>query len=110
MLAEFKGDLTPDRITQLDRSQDPEYQKLCVLAERFDLPAEAAQTLVDMRQAAEEEKRQVLSNKDIPAERVEVALKAIEAETEKTARATLGDDAFIQYAQSAAWIRSLGTN
>ncbi|MGP8234214.1 MAG: hypothetical protein ACLQVW_02215, partial [Limisphaerales bacterium] len=110
MLAEFKGDLAPDRITQLDRSQDPEFQKLCVLAERFDLPTEAAQTLVDMRQAAEEEKRQVLSNKDIPPERVEVVLKAIQAETEKTARATLGEDAFTQYAPSAAWIQKLGTN
>jgi len=110
MLADFKGDLTPDRITQLDRSQNPEYQKLCVLAEQFDWPAEAAQTLVDMRQAAEEEKRLVLSNKDIPPERVEVVLKAIQAETEKTARATLGDDAFAQYAPTAAWIQNLGTN
>lgn len=110
MLGEFKGQLAPDRIADLDRTQDPEYQKLCILAERFDLPSDAAQTLVDMRQAAEEEKRQLLSSKDIPPERMEVALKAIQAETEKTARATLGDDAFAQYAQSASWLQNLGTN
>jgi hypothetical protein len=110
MWEEFKGELAPERITQLSRAQDPEYQKLCVLAERFELPAEAAQTLADMRQAAEEEKRQLLSNKDISPERVEVALKAIQAETEKTARATLGEQAYSQYSQSATWIQNLGAN
>jgi hypothetical protein len=110
MLEEFKGQLTPDRLAQFARAQDPEYQKLCVLAERFDLPADAAQTLVEMRQAAEEEKRTLLSNKDIPPEQVQVALMAIQAATEKAARATLGEQAFGQYSQSATWIQNLGTN
>jgi hypothetical protein len=110
MLEEFKAQLPPDRLAQLARTEDPDYQKLCVLAERFDLPADAAQTLTDMRQAAEEQKRQLLSNKDIPPERIEVALKAIQAETEKTARATLGDQAFAQYSQGTKWIQNLDAN
>jgi hypothetical protein len=97
-------------VAQLARAQDPDYQNLCVLAERFDLPADTSQTLRDMRRAAEEEKRQLLSTKDIPPERVAVALKAIQAETEKAARAALGDQAFAQYSQSATWIQGLGTN
>jgi hypothetical protein len=32
------------------------------------------------------------------------------AETEKTARQTLGDRAFEQYAQTAAWLKNPGTN
>ncbi|MGA2177380.1 MAG: hypothetical protein ABSH38_20595 [Verrucomicrobiota bacterium] len=110
MMDEFKGQLAPDRVAQLARAQDPDYQNVCILAERFDLPADTAQNLVDMRRAAEEEKRQLLSTKDIPPERVAVALKAIQAETEKAARAALGDQAFAQYSQSAAWIQGLGTN
>jgi hypothetical protein len=63
-----------------------------------------------MRQAVEEEKEKLLSNKDIPPERVELALEAIRAETEKAARATLGDQAFAEYSQTAAWLKNLGTH
>jgi len=110
MMSEVKGQLAPDRASALDRAKDPEYQNLSVLAERFDLPAETSQAIVDMRQAAEDEKKELLANKNIPPERVEVALKAIEAETEKAARQTLGDKAYAQYSQSAGWIHELGGN
>ena len=110
MMAEFKAQLPPDRVAQLDRSQDPDYQNLCVLSERFDLPDGTSQALLDMRKAAEDQKRELLSNKDIAPERVEVALKAIQAETEQAARTALGDQAFGQYSQSARWIQNLGTN
>ncbi len=110
MMSDVKAQLTPDRAAALDRAKDPEYQNLSLLTERFDLPAEASQTIVDMRQAAEDQKQQLLANKEIPPERVEVALKAIEAETERAARETLGDKAYAQYSQSAGWIHSLGTS
>ncbi len=106
----FKESLTDDRVAQLDRSQDPDYQNLCVLSQRYDLPADAAGTLLDMRQAVEEERQKLLSDKNIAPERVEAALQAIQAETEKAARETLGEKAFTQYSQSAAWIKNLGTN
>jgi hypothetical protein len=63
-----------------------------------------------MRQVAEDEKQQLLANKDIPPERLEAALKAIEAATERAARETLGDKAFAQYSQSAGWITNLVGN
>jgi hypothetical protein len=110
MVAAFKTNLSPDRATQLDRSQDPEYQDLCVLSERFDLPAGTSDALLDIRQTAEEQKRQLLSNKDIPPERVEVALQAIQAETEQAARVALGEQAFGQYLQTAKWLQNPGTN
>jgi hypothetical protein len=110
MMGDVKAQLTPDRAAALDRSKDPEYQNLSLLTERFDLPAETSQTIVDMRQAAEDQKQQLLANKEIPPERVEAALKAIEAETERAARETLGDKAYAQYSQSAGWIHNLGSN
>jgi len=110
MMKEFKGNLGGDRVTQFDRSQDPEYQNLTLLSARYDLPADASDTLLDMRQAVAEEKEKLLSDKDIPPERVEAALEAMQAETEKAARATLGEKAFAQYAQTAAWIKNLGAH
>jgi hypothetical protein len=110
MMADVKTQLGPDRAAALDRAKDPDYQNLSVLAERFDLPPETSQTIVDMRQAAEDQKQQLLANKDIPPERVEAALKAIEAETERAARETLGDQAYAQYSQSAGWITNLSGN
>jgi hypothetical protein len=110
MLDSFKSQLPGERVAQLDLSQNPDYQNLCVLSERYDLPDGTAQALLDMRKTAEEQKQVLLSNKDIAPEQMEVALKAIEAETEKTARAALGDEAFAQYAAGATWIRGLGTN
>jgi hypothetical protein len=109
MMSDVKAQLTPDRAAALERAKDPEYQNLSLLTERFDLPAETSQTIVDMRQAAEDQKQQLLANKEIPPERVEVALKAIEAETERAARETLGDKAYAQYSQSAGWLHNLGT-
>jgi hypothetical protein len=109
MMSDVKAQLSPDRAAALDRSKDPEYQNLSILAERFDLPVETSQAIVDMRQVAEDEKQQLLANKEISPERVEGALKAIEAETERAARETLGDKAYTQYSQSAGWIHKLGT-
>jgi hypothetical protein len=108
MLASFKESLIGDRVAQFERAHDPEYQSLTLLSARYDLPGDAPATLLDMRQAAEEEKAKLLSNKDVPPERVDAALEAIQAETEKAVRATLGDQAFAQYAPSAAWIKNLG--
>jgi hypothetical protein len=110
MMSDVKTNLAPDRAAALDKTKDPDYQSVSLLTERFDLPAETSQTIVDMRQAAEDEKQQLLANKDIPPERLEVALKAIEAETEKAARETLGDQAYTQYSQNAGWIKNLGGN
>lgn len=110
MMTEVKNQLSPDRAAALDKTKDPDYQNVSLLTEQFDLPAETSQTIVDMRQAAEDEKKQLLANKDIPPERLEVALKAIQTETERAARETLGDQAYSQYSTNAPWIQSLGNN
>jgi hypothetical protein len=110
MLNDFKTQLSPDRAAALERSKDPDYQNLSTLAERFELPAETSQTILDMRQTAEDEKKQLLSMKDIPPDRLDAALKAIESETERAARETLGDKAYNQYSQSAGWITNLSRN
>jgi hypothetical protein len=110
MMDDVKTQLSPDRAAALERSKDPDYQNLTLLTERFDLPAETSQTIADMRQTAEDEKQQLLADKDIPPDRLDAALKAIAAETERAARETLGDKAYAQYSQSAGWITNLSGN
>jgi hypothetical protein len=110
MMAAIKGELPSDRVAQLDQSQNPDFQSLCVLSQRFDLPDGTSQAIQDLRQTAESQKQALLTNKDIAPERLEVALQAIEAETEQAARTALGDEAFAQYSQTATWMHSLGTN
>jgi len=110
MRSQFPPTRLGDRVGQFDRSRDPDYQSLCVLSERYGLPADASETLVAMRQAVAEEKQKLLSNKDIPPERLHAALDAIQAETEKAARETLGEKVFAQYSQTAAWLKNPGTN
>ncbi|HWD21071.1 MAG TPA: hypothetical protein VHB20_17520 [Verrucomicrobiae bacterium] len=106
----FKGTLTPDRAAQLAQAQDPDYRSLCALSERFDLPADTSTVLVEMRHAAESEKQVLLANRDLPSDRLDAALKAIQSETEKAARQALGEQAYQLYSQSAGWIQQLGRN
>lgn len=110
MVDDFKKTLSSDRAAQFDLSQNPDYQNLCVLSERYDLPEGASQAILDMRQAAEAQKQQLLADKNLTPDGMDVALKAIQAETERAARETLGDAAYTQYSQNAAWIRNLGSN
>ncbi len=110
MMSDMESKLSPDRAAALERTKDADYQTVSVLAERYDLPPETSQTIVDMRQTAEDEKKQLLADKEIPPDRLAAALKAIEAETERAARQTLGDKAYAQYSESNKWIHSLGAN
>jgi hypothetical protein len=94
-------------LARWDRSQDPDYQNLTLLSERYDLPPDTSDTLSQMRQAVEEERQKLLSNTNIEPERVALALQAMQAEAEKAARQTLGNQAFEQYWATAGWIKNL---
>jgi len=110
MREDLEAALGPDRAAQFEQTRNPDFQSLTVLAERFDLPPEVSQTVLDMRQLAEEARRQLLSNQDIPADRRDAALSAIQAEAERATRQTLGEQAYAEYSRSAAWIHGLGAN
>ena len=87
MREEIAALLGPDRAAQFEQTGNPDFQSLTLLAERFDLPPEVSQAVLDMRRLAEEARRQLLSNQDLPADRRNAALNAIQAEAERaTAR------------------------
>ena len=110
MRDDIEAALGPARAAQYEQCRNPDYQNLTVLAERFDLPAEVSQAVLDMKQRAEDARRQILDDPAIAEDRRAAALQAIQAETESAARETLGDKAYAEYARSASWIRGLGRN
>ena len=110
MLEDLDAALGPDRAAQFEQARNPDFQSLTLLAERFDLPPDVSQTVLNMRQLAEEARRQLLSNDDIPSDRRAAALNAIQAEAERATRETLGEQAYAEYSRGATWIRGLGAN
>jgi hypothetical protein len=110
MLEDLDAALGPDRAAQFEQARNPDFQSLTLLAERFDLPPDVSQTVLNMRQLAEEARRQLLSNEDIPSDRRAAALNAIQAEAERATRETLGEQAYAEYSRGATWIRGLGAN
>jgi hypothetical protein len=107
---DIEAALGPDRAAQFEQAQNPDFQSLALLAARFDLPPGVSQTVLQMRQLAEDARRQLLSDQAIPADRRAAALNAIQAEAERAARETLGDQAYTEYSRNATWIRNLGAN
>jgi hypothetical protein len=107
---DIEAALGPDRAAQYEQALNPDFQSLTLLAQRFDLPPDVSQTVLQMRQLAEDARRQLMSNQDIPDDKRAAALNAIQAEAERAMRETLGDQAYTEYSRGATWIRNLGAN
>ena len=107
--AEIKTLLGRDRATEYETAKNTDYRDLVLLSERYELPASTSQTLLDIRQLAELEKRRLQSDKQISDEARFRAMQAVQNETQRTVRETLGERAFTEYSQSSGtWIRELG--
>ena len=108
---ELKRRLGSVRYAEYERSLNPDFQSACVFAEVYELPSATAQTLFDIKQVAEAETQNLLSNSSIPELVRAEALRAIQLETERSLRETLGPKVFSNYAQSSGkWIQHLGPN
>lgn len=99
------------RMADYQAVKNPEYRDVIAFSERFDLPDSVAQNLVQMRSIAQQQRDQLLANNTLPADQKAVALRAIQAETEKTLRQTLGEKIYSVYSQGAGgWVHELGAN
>lgn len=103
--------LGQSRMADYQTVKNPDYREVFVFSERYDLPDTVSQSLVAMRTVAEQQREQLLANRNLSDETKAQALRAIQAETEKTLRQTLGDTVFAAYSRSAGgWVRGLGAN
>ncbi len=99
------------RMADYQTVKNPDYREVFAFSERFDLPNTVSQSLVEMRTVAEQQRGQLLADNNLSDEKKAEALRAIQAETEKTLRQTLGEKVYTAYAQSAGgWVRELGAN
>ena len=107
---EIKQQLGPERYADYERAQNPDFRNTCVFAEVYQLPVSTAQTIFDIKQVAEAERQSLLSNKAIEdRDRLE-ALKAIQSETEKALRQTMGTKIYASYSQgTGSWVQNLGS-
>ena len=107
----IKRQLGDARYADYEKAQNPDYRNACVFTEVYELPTSTAQALFEIKQIAETERQNLLANSALQeGDRLE-ALKAIQAETEKTLRATLGAKIFANYTQGTGkWVQNLGAN
>jgi len=111
MEAELYSVLGQSRMSDFEKVKNPDYRETFVFSDRFDLPDNVSQSLVEMRSTAEQQRHQLLSDQNLSDEKRAQALRAIQAETERTLRQTLGDKVYAVYSQSAGgWVRELGAN
>jgi len=100
--------LGAERFAAYQRASDDAYQQTLRITDRFDMPAEVAVQVYLMRQEAEAQARDFRKDATRPAEERQVILKAMQAETEKSISATLGDQAFKTYQKYGGdWLSQL---
>lgn len=108
---EMYSTLGQSRMADYQTVKNPDYREVFVFSERFDLPDAVSQSLVATRSVAEQQREQLLANANLSDETKAQGLRAIQAETEKTLRQTLGEKAYAAYTQSAGgWLRDFGAN
>ena len=100
--------LGPERFTQYQRVQDPDYRTLLQLGERFTLAEDVANRVYTMKQAAEYYRSQVSANPAFTDEQRQRAVEAMARETERSIAGTLGNQAYGAYQQNGGqWLEEI---
>ncbi len=98
-----------ERFADYDRARNRDYRDLVLFAQVHELPSSTALAILEIKEIAEHEARNLLNNRSIAEQDRLTALRSIEAETERGVKDTLGEKLFRKYAQrSGAWLRHLG--
>ena len=99
-----------DRAADYDRARNRDYRDLVLFTQVHELPSSTALAILEIKQIAEQEARNLLGNRSIAEADRMTALRSIAAETERGVKDTLGEKLFRKYAQnSGAWLRHLGS-
>lgn len=106
----LKRQLGDARYAEYQRAQNPDFRSACVFTEVYELPTSTAQAIFEIQQVAQAERQNLLGNSAVEKGARLEALKAIQAETEKALRATMGVNVFAKYSQGTGkWVQNLGT-
>lgn len=105
---QVKARLAPDRVVDLERARNQDYQQMAFFAERYELPQGTVQKVFEIKQMAENAVQSLLAQPTIAEPDRQAGLKAIQDETQKALRQNLGDKVFPAYARNAGtWLNTL---
>ena len=82
------------RFAEFKRAQDPDFQNLYRVAERYQLPPSAAAKLYDIKRSADEYRRSLETNNQLIGEQRYAALQAMATEVQRSVKEVLGDKGF----------------
>ncbi len=100
--------LGPERFAQYQRAQDSDYRTLLQVADRFDLSADVAAKVYNMKQAAEAIKAQVESNPNLTDEQRAQAIAGIAKQTQRFVADAMGGEVYNSYTERGGeWLGNL---
>ena len=94
---QIKEALGAQRYTEYEQAQDPDYQNLALLGQRFELSPETTGKVYAIKQAVEEQARLVQEDASLSPEEKKAALRIVRIRTERTLNGTLGEPAAAAY-------------
>ena len=91
---QMRAALGEARFAEFKRAQDPDFQNLYRVAERYQLPSSAAAKLYDLKRSADEYRRSLETNNQLIGEQRYAALQAMATEVQRSVKEVLGDKGF----------------
>jgi hypothetical protein len=102
--AQVKAQLGDARFAEYERAQDWSYKELERLTEKLELPKESAAAVYDMKKVAEDQVKEIRSDKSLTPEQRTQALQAVREATEKAVATSLGGEKnFNRYKLRGGW-------
>jgi hypothetical protein len=103
MQKDVQAALGPDLSKDYERSQDYQYKQLTSLAKKYDLPADTASKVYDVKTAAEDAVKKINADTSLNTDDRQAALQAVRDETETAVKSQLGDKSFSSYQKNGGW-------
>ena len=91
---QMRAALGEARFAEFKRAQDPDFQNLYRVAERYQLPPSAAAKLYDIKRSADEYRRSLETNNQLIGEQRYAALQAMATEVQRSVKEVLGEKGF----------------
>jgi hypothetical protein len=94
---QLRSVLGEDRYAQYHMAQDDRYREIYDFTQRSNLPKETAKTIYDIQNTAEQQRREVLNNQNIPQDQRNATLAQMAEEIKTTLQATMTPEVYAQY-------------
>ncbi len=104
---QLKATLGEERFHEYQLSQDPHFREDFDFTQRYNLPRQTAETLYQVRLAAEQERQRIRNDATLNDQARAAALKGLGQDTRAALEPTLGKDNFQNYLSRNGWVGRL---